>query len=251
MDLYNLKYDNKERTFVNSLGQELSEIDYFLHNLPEGEFNNKQVLNNVTENTSDHHPIRMSTKFTYENSKNSYPQASSNIAKRVNWDKVDKDWYTAHINLHIDSLQIKENMGETAIEQATSKLCELLRETANLTSSSKAKFNAKPKLAWTFEIHAALKIARLKYKVWRNHGRPNNKSNKKVTENPTTIQHNLVPLDAKADTVIHSHMLRRVFMAGIDDGHWGLIKDLHEHAKSAIKWEGNISQPFNVNQGVR
>jgi hypothetical protein len=46
-------------------------------------------------------------------------------------------------------------------------------------------------------------------------------------------------------------MLRRVFLAGIDDGHWGLIKDLHENAKCVIKWEGNISQPFQVNQGVR
>jgi hypothetical protein len=44
---------------------------------------------------------------------------------------------------------------------------------------------------------------------------------------------------------------RRVFLAGIDDGHWGLIKDLHENAKSVIKWEGNISQPFQVNQGGR
>jgi hypothetical protein len=44
-------------------------------------------------------------------------------------------------------------------------------------------------------------------------------------------------------------MLRRVFLAGIDDGHWGLIKDLHENAKCVIKWEGNISQPFQVNQG--
>ena len=47
------------------------------------------------------------------------------------------------------------------------------------------------------------------------------------------------------------HMLRRVFLAGIDDGHWGMIKDLHENAKSVIKWEGNISQPFQVNQGGR
>jgi hypothetical protein len=43
-------------------------------------------------------------------------------------------------------------------------------------------------------------------------------------------------------------MFRRVFLAGIDDGHWGLIKDLHENAKNVIKWEGNISQPFQVNQ---
>ena len=59
----------------------------------------------------------------------------------------------------------------------------------------------------------------------------------------------LVLLDARApfDTVIHSHMLRS--MAGIEDGHWGLIKDRHENAKSVIKWEGHLSQPFQVNQG--
>ena len=46
-------------------------------------------------------------------------------------------------------------------------------------------------------------------------------------------------------------MFRRVFLAGIEDGHWGLNKDLHENAKSVIKWEGNLSQPFQVNQGDR
>jgi hypothetical protein len=51
----------------------------------------------------------------------------------VNWDKVDKEWYSAHIRTHINSLQINENMEETAIEQAILKLCELLRETATLS----------------------------------------------------------------------------------------------------------------------
>ena len=46
-------------------------------------------------------------------------------------------------------------------------------------------------------------------------------------------------------------MLRRVFLAGIDNRHWTLIKSLHENAKSSVKWDGNISEPFNVNQGVR
>jgi hypothetical protein len=49
----------------------------------------------------------------------------------------------------------------------------------------------------------------------------------------------LVLLDTKAafDTVMHSHMFRRVLLADIDNGHWGLIKDLHEKAKSVIKCE--------------
>ena len=46
-------------------------------------------------------------------------------------------------------------------------------------------------------------------------------------DNNTTLQ--LVLLDAKAafDTVIHSHLLRKVYLAGIDYKHWSLIKDLH------------------------
>jgi hypothetical protein len=46
-------------------------------------------------------------------------------------------------------------------------------------------------------------------------------------------------------------MLRRFFLAGIDNRHWTLIKSLHENAKSSVKWDGNISEPFNVNQGVQ
>ena len=63
----------------------------------------------------------------------------------------------------------------------------------------------------------------------------------------------IVLLDAKAafDTVIHSHMMRKAYLAGIEDKHWTLIKDLHENATSSIKWDGNISIPFDVKQGVR
>jgi hypothetical protein len=59
----------------------------------------------------------------------------------------------------------------------------------------------------------------------------------------------VILLDAK--TVIHSHMERRVYQAGIDDKHWVLIKSLHENAESSIKWAGQISEHFQVNQGVR
>ena len=54
--------------------------------------------------------------------------------------------------------------------------------------------------------------------------------------NNTTLQ--LVLLDAKAafDTVIYSHLLRKVYLADIDDKHWSLIKDLHENAQSSIKY---------------
>jgi hypothetical protein len=46
------------------------------------------------------------------------------------------------------------------------------------------------------------------------------------------IDFQLILLDAKAefDTVVHSHLLRRVFLIGIDNRHWTLIKSLHENA---------------------
>ena len=63
----------------------------------------------------------------------------------------------------------------------------------------------------------------------------------------------VILLDAKAafDKVIHSHIERRVYQAGIDDKHWVLIKSLHGNAESSIKWAGQISEPFQVYQGVR
>jgi uncharacterized membrane protein len=47
------------------MGQEASEIDYFLHNIKEGEYLKKTVLQNLPENTSDHHPIKLSIDFEY------------------------------------------------------------------------------------------------------------------------------------------------------------------------------------------
>jgi hypothetical protein len=90
----------------------------------------------MPENTSDHHPIRMSIKFKHKNVEVHRKQNDSRIAKKINWDKVDKEWYSVHICTHIESLQINENREETAIEQAILKLC----ETATLTSSAKTTF---------------------------------------------------------------------------------------------------------------
>jgi len=129
----------------------------------------------------------MSIKLKHKNVEVHRKQNDSRIAKKINWDKVDKEWYSAHICTHIDSLQINENMEETAIEQAISKLCELLKKTATLTSTAKTTFNAKPKLkVWTPEIRLSIKTARQKYKVWKDHGKPNDKSNIMLREKKTS-----------------------------------------------------------------
>ena len=57
----NLKFSVAGKTFINTAGQECSEIDYFLHQA-QSDFNiwEKTVLRNIDSNTSDHLPIHMS-----------------------------------------------------------------------------------------------------------------------------------------------------------------------------------------------
>ena len=41
-----------------------------------------------------------------------------------------------------------------------------------------------------------------------------------------------------------------VVQAGLDDKHWTIIQSMHEGASSAIKWNGKISDQFEVLQGA-
>ena len=63
----------------------------------------------------------------------------------------------------------------------------------------------------------------------------------------------LVLLDAKAafDKVVHSHLFRRIYQAGIQNKTWSLISNLHQKAKSCIKWKSSNSETFDVKMGVR
>ena len=63
----------------------------------------------------------------------------------------------------------------------------------------------------------------------------------------------LALLDAKAafDKVIHSHLFRRMYHAGIQDKTRTIIKSLHHNAESCIKWAGSTSDCFKVGMGVR
>ena len=63
----------------------------------------------------------------------------------------------------------------------------------------------------------------------------------------------LVLLDAKAafDKVIHPHLFRRMYHAGIQDKTWTIIKSLHHNAESCIKWAGSTSDCFKVGMGCR
>lgn len=183
LDECSLSYDNKAKTFVNSVGQESSEIDYFLHNLSERDNSRKQVLDSLSENTSDHYPIRMIIRFAHDTKKVKNKHGNNKLVKRINWDKVDKEWYSAHISANINSLQLNQNVGTSALDQTILETCDLMKQTAILTASTKSIFNAKPKLkVWTPEIKSALNISRQKYKVWKNHGKPSDKNNTLMLE---------------------------------------------------------------------
>ena len=60
-------------------------------------------------------------------------------------------------------------------------------------------------------------------------------------------------LDAKAafDVVCHDSLLRKLYHMGVEGAPWLLIRSLHEGSTTAIKWEGSISEPFQVHQGVK
>ena len=60
-------------------------------------------------------------------------------------------------------------------------------------------------------------------------------------------------LDARSafDVVSHRSLMRKLFNIGIEGNMWTLINSLHQDAKSAVKWQGEISEQFRVDQGVR
>ncbi|MEW8547953.1 MAG: reverse transcriptase family protein, partial [Candidatus Thiodiazotropha sp.] len=60
-------------------------------------------------------------------------------------------------------------------------------------------------------------------------------------------------LDAKSafDVVHHSSLLRRLFHIGIEGVTWNLIHSLHKDAQTVIRWCGQTSDPFEIQQGVR
>ena len=60
-------------------------------------------------------------------------------------------------------------------------------------------------------------------------------------------------LDAKSafDVVSHKSLMRKLFNIGAEGNMWTIINSLHQDARSAVKWQGEISKQFRVEQGVR
>ena len=60
-------------------------------------------------------------------------------------------------------------------------------------------------------------------------------------------------LDAQKafDVVDHKLLLRRLFLDGITGADWMLLRNMYTDLTSAVKWEGSLSSPFVIKQGVR
>ena len=60
-------------------------------------------------------------------------------------------------------------------------------------------------------------------------------------------------LDAQKafDVVDHKLLLRRLFLDGITGADWMLLRNMYTDLTSAVKWEGTLSSPFVIKQGVR
>ena len=60
-------------------------------------------------------------------------------------------------------------------------------------------------------------------------------------------------LDAKSafDVVNHDSLMRKLYHMGVEGAPWLLIRSLYEGSATAVKWEGAISEPFQVHQGVK
>ncbi|XP_063404736.1 uncharacterized protein LOC134688195 [Mytilus trossulus] len=60
-------------------------------------------------------------------------------------------------------------------------------------------------------------------------------------------------LDAKSafDVVRHTNLIRKLYHLGISEQCILMIDNLYKDATSKIKWKGNTSDAFNIEQGVR
>ena len=52
------------------------------------------------------------------------------------------------------------------------------------------------------------------------------------------------------DVVFYESLLRKLFHIGIEGNTWTLIHSLHQDAESVIKWSGEYSDKFKVQQGA-
>jgi hypothetical protein len=85
----------------------------------------------------------MEFRFEYE----AYEKGSKDVQKierKIKWEKVDKDLYSAMVQTDIDQLKSQLINNEWALNDVISKTSQVMNNAAILSSSAKTNYNAKP-----------------------------------------------------------------------------------------------------------
>ena len=53
------------------------------------------------------------------------------------------------------------------------------------------------------------------------------------------------------DVVWQDSLLRKLFNVGIQGSQWVCLKNLYRDAFSSVKWHGQVSEPFEIKEGVK
>ena len=70
-------------------------------------------------------------------------------------------------------------------------------------------------------------------------------------DNQTELLMETLDAEKAFDIVWHDSLLRKLFNDGVGGDLWLLVKSLHTHANTSIKWNGDLSDEIILQQGIR
>jgi len=168
----NLCFNTDRKTFVNSKGEDCSEIDYFLFDKRMHSNARKRTLDSMATNTSDHHPITITVQVTPKSISNTNTKNSElKKVKRIKWDKIDKTEYQNKINEKMTS--DRKILMEGNLESSIESFMNILNQSVSELVPTKKSRKNKPKLkVWNEDIAKTLSEARQANRLWREAGKP-------------------------------------------------------------------------------
>ena len=174
---FNLNVSYDCQTYINPLGIDCSEIDYF----PQSEMKDRQITEkncykHLETNSSDHYPVSISVLSSYTEIKDKLKtdQHTSLCKTRIKWDKVDKERYSQLVTTYLEQLQFDNKDSQFGLESITETICDILVTSAKSATPQKKQNKNKPKLkVWNADISSALKDSRTARKNWLQAGKPN------------------------------------------------------------------------------
>ncbi|CAG2245623.1 unnamed protein product [Mytilus edulis] len=165
-----------KETFYHQNGMSKGQIDYFLFK-SNSEIINKirqiDVLDTDPENTSDHVPVIL----TLNSQLKKVREKATTIIAKPKWTDCDHQIYKEVINKELPKLMQKS---KGIIEKDIKNLEKLLHkagEAAIPKYRRKIKIKSKGKAIWNEQIDKASKQSKNAFKVWRQHGAPQERSN--------------------------------------------------------------------------